>query len=128
MRNQFTPLTILIGAKRRVHPETLMAAFDSKGNALWDLPPPISYTEHTKWRKHKRTGKRIPEPIQVPVYRGADASYVRYVKSQIRRSQRKAKEAQAEVERLNAAEAQASAAAEEALKDLVLTGGQNVGS
>ena len=125
MNKQFTPLTILIGAKRRVNPETLMVAFDSKGNALWDLPPPVSYAEHTKWRKHKRTGNRIPEPVQVPVYRGASASYIKYVKSQIRRGQRKALEAQAEVERLNALEANATQEAEAALQDLVLTGGQN---
>jgi len=127
MRKQFLPLTILIGAKRRVNADTLMAAFDSKGNALWDLPAPVSYTEHTKWRKHKRTGKRIPEPVQVPVYRGASASYVRYVKSQIRRNIRKQHEAQAEVDALNAAEAQKSKAAEAAIKDLVLTGGNDGG-
>ncbi len=127
MRKQFTPQTIILRAKRRVDPDTLMAAFDSKGNALWDMPAPIRYAEHTKWRKHKRTGKRIPEPIQVPVYRGAPASYLRYVRSQVRRNQRKIAAAAAEVKALNEAEAMKSQEAEAALQDLVLNpGGHDV--
>ena len=108
MRKQFIPLTILIGAKRRIDPDTLMAMSNMKGVPLWDMPPPIRYVEH------KRTSKRGVESIQVPVYRGASASYVRYVKSQIRRKQRKA----AEIAKQNSLQE-----AEAVLKDLVLNPG-----
>lgn len=117
MRKQHVPQTVLIGAKRRVNPDTLMAAFDSRGNALWDLPAPVRYAEH----------KRKGEPVQVPVYRGASASYIRYVKSQINRDKRKQREAQAEVDALNAAENKSLQEAETAMQDLLLNpGGHDV--
>ena len=97
-----------------------MPMTDSKGNPLWDMPAPIRYAEHTRWRRHKRTGERIAEPVQVPVYRGTSASYARWVKAQIRRNMRKQEEAR------KAAEEQAAEAAEdtqEALTDLVLNPG-----
>ena len=104
MRKAFVPQSVIPGARRRVDPETLMAMSDKKGNPLWDMPPPVSYVEHKKWHRHKHTGERIAETVQVPIYRGTSASYARWVRAQIRRKQRKAKEAQAEVDALNVAE------------------------
>lgn len=124
MRKTFYPETRVPGASRRIDPDTLMPASDGKGRPLWNMPAPVSYVEHTKWRKHKRTGKRIPEPIQVPVYRATSASYARWVKGMIRRNQRKAAEAQAAVDALNEAE---ESQLQDALTDLVLNpGGHNV--
>ena len=104
MQKAFMPQTVIPGVRRRVDPDTLMAASDQDGKPLWDMPPPISYAQHKKWRKHKRTGQRIAEPVMVPIYRGTSASYARWVKARLRRSQRKAAEAQAEVDALNMAE------------------------
>jgi len=119
--------TVIPGVRRRVDPDTLMAMSDEHGNPLWDMPAPVGYAEHKKWRKHKRTGERIAEPIMVPIYRGTSASYARWVKSQIRRNKRKAVEAKAEAESLNAAEHISLQEAEAALEDLVLNpGGHNV--
>lgn len=123
----YEPQTRVPGATRRIDPETLMAMSDEKGRPLWNMPPPVGYAEHTRWRKHKRTGKRIGEPIQVPVYRGTSASYARWVKSQIRRNQRKAAEAQAAVDAMNEAEENSLQETEAAMQDLVLNpGGFNV--
>ena len=131
MQKVFVPLAVIPGARRRVDPDTLMAMSDKDGNPLWDMPPPVSYAKHTQWRKHERTGQRIAEPIMVPVYRGTSASYARWVKAQLRRRQRKAAEAKAEVDALNMAEQAAQNSlheAEAALEDLVLNpGGHNVG-
>jgi len=107
---QFVPLTVVPGARRRIDSDTLMPMSDKKGNPLWDMPPPISYVEH------RRTSKRGVEPVQVPVYRGASASYARYVKSQIRRNQRKA----AEVAKQNSLQE-----VEAVLEDLVLNPGEH---
>ncbi len=127
MQKVFVPQTVIPGARRRVDPETLMAMSDKHGNPLWDLPAPISYAEHKKWRRHKRTGARTAEPIQVPVHRGTSASYARWVKAQLRRNQRKAAEALAEVAALNEAENASMQEAEAALQDLVLNpGGHDV--
>ena len=104
MHKAFVPMTVIPGVSRRVDPETLMAMSDEKGNPLWNMPAPVKYVKHTKWRKDKRTGERIAELVMVPVYRGASASYARWVKAQIRRKQREAAEAQAAVDALNAAE------------------------
>lgn len=104
MQKVFMPQTVIPGGRRRVDPDTLMVASDEYGKPLWDMPPPISYEKHKRWRKHKRTGQRIAEPVMVPVYRGTSASYARWVKAQLRRRQRKAAEAQAEVDALNEAE------------------------
>jgi len=104
MRNLHVPQTRVPGAHPRVNSETLMIMFDDNGKMLWDLPPPSSYAEHKVWRRHRRTGKRIEDTAMVPVYRGTSASFARYMKSQIRRNQRKAAEAQALVDELNAAE------------------------
>ena len=112
MRKHAVPETRVPGAKRRIDPLTFMPMYDMKGRPLWDMPGPTSYVEHTRWRKHKKTGERVPEPIQVPIYRGVPASYARYVQSQIRRHRRKAMEKkiqeqfenQAKVDELNAAE------------------------
>jgi hypothetical protein len=89
MHKAFTPQSIILGAKRRINPETLMPMSDSRGHPLWDMPPPVRYAEHKRWRRHNRTGERIAEPIMVPIYRGTLVSYARWVKSQIRRNQRK---------------------------------------
>lgn len=113
MRKAFVPMTVIPGARRRVDSETLMAMLDSKGNSFWDMPAPVSYAQHKQWRRHKRTGERIAEPVTVPVYRGTSASYARWVKAQLRRNQRKAVEAQAEVDDLNAARQKSSQKAEE---------------
>ncbi len=121
MHKAFVPLTVIPGVRRRIDPETLMVMSDEKGNPLWDMPPPVSYA------KHKRTGGRVGDTITVPVYRGASASYARWVKAQIRRKQRKAAEAQAAVDALNEAEQNSLQEAEAALEDLVLNpGGHNV--
>jgi hypothetical protein len=127
MRKAFEPETRVPGATRRIDPDTLMPMSDDKGRPLWNMPAPVSYAEHTRWRRHKRTGERIGEPIQVPVYRGTSASYARWVKGQIRRNQRKAAEAQAAVDALNEAEKNPLQEAEAAMTDLVLNpGGHNV--
>lgn len=130
MQKVFVPQTVIPGVRRRVDPDTLMAASDKDGNPLWDMPSPSSYAQHTKWRKDKYTGQRIAEPVMVPIYRGTSASYARWVKAQLRRRQRKAAEAQAEVDALNMAEQTAQNSlheAEAALEDLVLNpGGYNV--
>ena len=112
MQKAYLPQTRMPGAQRRIDPDTLMAMSDEDGKPLWNLPAPVKYAEHRKWRKHKRTGERTAEPVMVPVYRGASASYVRWVKAQLRRNKRKAEEAKDE--------------AEAALEDLVLNpGGHN---
>ena len=131
MQKVFVPQTVIPGARRRVEPDTIMAMSDKHGKPLWEMPPPSGYAQHKKWRKHKRTGQRIAEPVMVPVYRGTSASYARWVKSQLRRRQRKAAETQAEVDALNEAEETAQNSlheAEAALEDLVLNPGgyQNV--
>lgn len=123
MRNLHVPQTRVPGAHPRISPETLMAMFDKDGKMLWDMPPPSSYVEHKVRRRHKRTGKRIEDMAMVPVYRGTSASFARYTKSQIRRAQRKAAEAQALVDELNAAEENAKQEAEASLQDLVLNPG-----
>lgn len=131
MQKVFAPQTVIPGARRRVDPDTLMAMSDKHGNPLWEMPPPVSYAKHKKWCKHKRTGQRIAEPVMVPVYRGTSASYARWVKAQLRRNQRKAAEAQAEVDAMNVAEETVRNSLHEAavaLEDLVLNpGGPNVG-
>lgn len=124
MSKAFVPQSVIPGVRRRVDPDTLMAMSDEHGDPLWDMPPPISYAEHTKWRRHKRTGKRVADMVMVPVYRGTSASYACLVKGQIRRNQRKAAEAQAVVDALNA---NSLHEAEAALENLVLNpGGHNV--
>lgn len=128
MQKAFVPQAVIPGVRRRVDPETLMAMSDANGNPLWDMPAPIRYVEHKKWRRHKRTGDRIAEPIMVPVYRGTSASYARWVKAQLRRNQRKAAEMQAEVDALNEAEKNSLQEAEKVITDLVLNpGGHHVG-
>ena len=102
MRKFAVPEVRVLGAKRRINPLTFMPEWDSRGRPLWDMPGPTSYVEH------KSTGKRITEPIRVPVYRGVSASYERYVKAQIRRNRRKQAEKaaalQAEADELNKAQ------------------------
>ncbi len=115
------PQTRVPGATRRINPDTLMPALDHKGRPLWNMPAPVRYAEHTKWRRHHRTGERVRETIKVPVYRGTSASYARWVKSQIKRNRRKAAEVQA-------AEKKSLQEAEVALQNLMLNpGGHNVG-
>lgn len=121
------PQTRVLGATRRIDPDTLMPAYDSKGRPLWNMPKPVRYVEHVNWRRHKRTGKRIPEPVMVPVYRGVSASYARWVKAQIRQKQRKAAEAQAKVDALNEAEEKRLRDAADGLTDLIINpGGHSV--
>ncbi len=111
------------GARRRIDPETLVSMYDDKGVPLWSMPAPISYMEHKKWCKHKRTGQRIAEPIMVPIYRGTSAAFARWVKAQLRRNQRKAAEAQAEAD----AEENSLQEIGDKLTDLILdSGGNNV--
>lgn len=127
MRNLHVPQTRVPGARPRINPDTLMAMFDNDGKMLWDMPPPSSYVEHKVWRRHKRTGKRVEDMAMVPVYRGTSASYARWVKAQLRRNQRKAAEAQAVVDELNAAQQNSMQEAEASLQDLVLNpGGHDV--
>lgn len=114
MRKVFLPQTVIPGVRRRVDPDTLMTMGDEDGKPLWDMPAPTSHA------KHKSGNDGIP--IMVPVYRGTSASYARWVKAQIRRRQRKAAEAQAEVDALNEAENVAQEA-EKAMQDLVLNPG-----
>lgn len=128
MQKMFAPQTVIPGARRRVDPDTLMAMSDKHGNPLWEMPPPVSYAEHTKWRRHKRTGARVAEPIMVPIYRGTSASYARWVKAQLRRNQRKAVEVEAALAAAKEAEDVATQEADAALINLVLNPGghQNV--
>lgn len=127
MQKYATPQSRVPGAQRRINPETLMPMYDDDNRPLWNMPAPVKYAEHTKWRRHKTTGARIPEPVMVPIYRGTSASYARWVKAQLRRNHRKAAEAQAEVDALNAAEKNRLKEAAAGLTDLVLNpGGHNV--
>ena len=127
MHRTFVPQSVIPGVRRRVDPETLMAMSDNNGKPLWDMPPPTSYIQHKKRRRHKRTGAVIEDTITVPVYRGTSASYARWVKGQIRRNQRKAAEVQAEVDALNEAEQNSLQEVEAAFIDFVLnSGGYNV--
>jgi hypothetical protein len=127
MRNMHPPQTRVPSARPRVDPETLMPTHDDKGRMLWDMPAPSQYAEHKRWRRHKRTGERIAEPIMVPIYRGTSASYARYVKSQIRRSQRKAAEAQELADTFKEAEKAMQEAEMALLQTSVLNpGGYNV--
>lgn len=115
--------TVIPGVTRRIDPETLTAMSDDKGRPLWNMPAPVSYEEHTRWRKHRNTGERIAEPIMVPVYRGTSASYARWVKAQLRRNRRKAAEAQTAVDALNATEENQLKEAAAVLTDFVLNPG-----
>lgn len=127
MQTTNMPQTRMPGATRRVSPETLMAMSDDMGRPLWNMPPPISYVEHTRWRRHKKTGVRIGEPIMVPVYRGTSASYARWVKSQLRRNRRKEAEAKAVADALNETEDSQLQDTAAKLADLILNpGGNNV--
>lgn len=92
MRKTFVPQTIILGVSRRIDPKTLMAMSDRNGMPLWNMPGPIRYAEH------KRTDTKISGPIMVPIYRGTSASYARYVKSQVRRDQRKFAEKMQEIQ------------------------------
>lgn len=124
MRKLYVPQTRVPGAQRRINPETLMPMFDNKGVPLWNMPAPVKYAEHRKWRRHKRTGQRVAEPVQVPIYRGTSAAYARWVMSQLRRQKRK--DAEAQVEADADAENISLQKAEAALADLVLNpGGYN---
>ena len=96
MHKLHVPQTRVPGAQRRIDPETLMLTSDDKGVPLWNMPAPVNYAKHKKWRRHRRTGQRIAEPVHVPVYRGTSASYARWVKAQLRRNQRKIAEAEAD--------------------------------
>ena len=129
MRSTFEPQTRVPGATRRLDPETFIPISDKKGRPLWNMPAPVRYAEHTRRFKEKDeetgkpTGRVITEKIRVPVYRGASAEYVRWVRGQIKRNQRKIAEAQAAAE----AKEIAMQEAEAALEDLVLNpGGHNV--
>lgn len=125
--NKFvTPQTRVPGAQRRIDPETLMPMSDDEGVPLWNMPAPVKYAEHRKWRRHKRTGQRIAEPVQVPVYRGTSASFARWVKAQLRRNKRKAAETQAAVDALNEAEQNSLQEAEAHLADLILNPGGGI--
>ncbi len=127
MRNLHVSQTRVPGARPRIDPDTLMPVFNKAGTMLWDMPAPSKYMEHKVRRLHKRTGKAIEDTAMVPIYRGTSASFARYIKSQIRRSQRKAAEAQALVEELNAAEDNAARVEHDNLQNLVLNpGGHNV--
>lgn len=97
MPKMFAPLTVIPGVRRRVDPETHMVMSDNRGNPLWDMPPPVRYAEHHRWRK--RSGKWVAGIIRVPIYRGTSAAYARWAKSQIRRNQRLVAEAAAPVEK-----------------------------
>jgi hypothetical protein len=81
-----------------------MPIFDKKGFPLWNMPAPVCYVEHKKWRRHKKTGERIAEPVTIPVYRGTSASYARWVTASLRRQQRKAAEKQAIIDALKKTE------------------------
>jgi len=98
MRKTFVPQIVILGVSRRIDESTLMPKFDNDGLPLWNMPAPIRYAEHTRWHRDKKTGKRIAELVNVPVYRGTSASYARYVKSQIRRDQRKFAEQMQEIQ------------------------------
>lgn len=117
MRGFALPQTRVPGATRRVDPDTLML---TRSPPFWNMPEPVSYVEHTNWRRHKRTGKRVGEPVMVPVYRGTSASYARWVRSQIKRNRRRYFEVQA-------AEKKALQEADKAVESIVRNpGGNNV--
>ena len=122
MRRVHVPQTRIPGAQPRIDPDTLMPEFKN-GTMLWNMPAPSNYAKHKVWRRDRRTGKRVGDMAMVPLYRGTSASFARYIKSQIRRSQRKAAEAQAAVDELNAAEKNAKQGAEVDLQNLVLNPG-----
>lgn len=88
MRKFAEPLTVI---PRAVSAETR----DKRGRPVWEMPKTETYVEHIKWRKHKKTGKRIAEPIMVPVYRGYPASLLRHARAQFKRAMRKQAEAAA---------------------------------
>ena len=117
MRSAFVSETRIPGVSRRIDPETLMAMSDANGFPLWNMPAPIRYAQH------KSLSKRGVEVVQVPIYRATSASYARWVKSQLRRQQRKAKAKKAEVDALNEAEQNTMQEMEEVLTDLVLNPG-----
>jgi hypothetical protein len=122
MQKLHVPQTRVPGAQRRINPDTLLIMFDEKGYPLWNMPAPVRYAEH-----RKRTGKRTAEPVMVPLYRGTSASYARWVKSQLRRSHRKAAEMQAAEDAQSEENKISLQEAEAALEDLVLNpGGHNV--
>ena len=125
MQKTFMPQTVIPGVRRRVDPETLMAMSDDEGLPLWNMPAPVKYAEHRKWRKHKATGARIAEPVMVPVYRGVLTSYARWVKAQLRRNKRKAAEAQAAVDALNEAEDSLLQEVASTLADSILNPGEH---
>jgi hypothetical protein len=96
---------------------------DMKGRPLWNMPEPTGHVNHKKWSLSKETGERIAEIVKVPVYRGTSAEYARWVRGQIKRSQRKAAEEKARLDAENTAMQEAEAA----LEDLVLNpGGHDV--
>ncbi len=96
MSKTFVPQTRLIGATRRIDSDTSLPMIDKKGKFLWTMPSPVGYAEHKRYRRDKKTGERVYNPITVPLYRGISASLARWIRGQVRRNQRKVKEAQKE--------------------------------
>jgi hypothetical protein len=88
MRPAYQPQTTVPGATL-ITDKNGVPQKDKRGRPLWNMPDPAGYVEHTKWRKHKKTGKRIPEPVQVPYYKGMSARLYGYMRSQYKRLQRK---------------------------------------
>ncbi len=85
MRTQ-QKVTIVPGARVILNAHGVPAR-DKKGRVLWEMPQPTSYVLHTKrgFRGKGKTKVVLEEKIEVPVYRGFDASLVRNVKSALRR-------------------------------------------
>jgi len=88
VRSAFEPQVIVPGATP-IFTENGVRDTDKRGRPLWTMPPPSSYVEHKRRRRHRRTGAVIKETITVPVYRGVAACDYRYARAQYRRLQRK---------------------------------------
>lgn len=118
------PQAMVPGATRRIDPDTLIPMTGKKGVPLWDMPTPTRYEQHTRRRLDQKTKKVITDKVLVPVYRGVDASIARMIRSEFRRTQRKADAAR----KHDLAKAAAAHEATVKMQDSILNpGGGNVG-
>lgn len=105
MRRYALPMTVVPGAQKDIDPETMLQKQDKRNRPLWVMPKPIGSVETLQVKEQaykdddgKVKRKKVKLMTRFPVYRGTSADYARYVRSQMRRALRKAKE-RAAVER-----------------------------
>lgn len=98
MKKHATPGTYTPGASR-VRDEWGMPVFTDKGEPVWNLPKPVGVHETLqvvrvvdKSDPDRPKLKKVKQKTKFPVYRGLDASLARYLRAQMRRAARKAKE------------------------------------